>query len=137
MSDELIPRGEEAPATMLSPETIHRIQAILDDSVQTAEAAMEIIRAAAGPQPGKVPQDMIVSINYGTGYLRQARDTIERIFKEWATIVRQQECAHDRGLLHTPRRSFCKLCGWEHVHDRTRNEFVPVQRVGEPGEATP
>jgi hypothetical protein len=144
MSDELLPlegspemhrqplvpdaaASEQAPATLLTPGLLGEIQAMLDASVARADEALALIRAAAGPQPGKIPQDMLTSINMGTGYMRASRDTIARLFKEWQGVVRQQTCAHDRGLVHKPRRSFCKLCDLEFTHDRVKNCWVPME----------
>jgi hypothetical protein len=73
---------------------------------------------------------MITSINTGAGHLRFCRDTIARMFAEWNAIVRQQNCAHDRGLVHMPRRSFCKLCDLEFTHDRGLNKWVPMEGGG-------
>lgn len=118
MSEELFPAvttGDQAPATLFSAEEIAAIQALLAQSVEIAEAAMQRIRNAAGPKPGKTPQDFIISINMGAGYLRQCRDTIDRMFREYHKVLLQQRCDHSCGPIHIGRKAMCKICDWEFV----------------------
>lgn len=138
MSEELFPiapeeqapavTSEQAPATMLSEKEIEEIQAMLAQAVEIAEGAMERIRKAAGPQPGKIPQEFITSINQGAGFLRHCRDTIGRMFREWRKINLQQSCEHSRGAVHIGRKAECKICGWEFVWGP--KGYVPKERIG-------
>lgn len=131
MNDELFPAGaeEQSPATMLSPKDIEEIQGLLAQSVEIAESAMDRIKRIAGPKPGKIPQEMLIKINMGAGQLRDCRDTIARMFREYRKVILQQNCDHSHGVLHRGRHACCKICEWEFILGP--KGYVPKERVGE------
>lgn len=52
----------------------------MDAVMNAASFAASLLRAAAGPVPSSLPQQLVTLLLMGTGYHRVARDTIRALF---------------------------------------------------------
>jgi hypothetical protein len=132
MSEEraLAKPESEAPAPLLNWEQVEAVRRLLAEGVAKADEAMQLIRTICGPQPAKGAQDMVISINQGTGYLRICESRIAAMFRELEKALLQQRCQHDRGLRHQGHDAFCKICGLEMLRNRVSGQYEPMWTAG-------
>lgn len=121
------PTTSHAPATQVSAKIIAEIQQLLAQAITLADQAKDTLREVVGPQPGQTAQDIITSINQGTGYLRVCRDSIEHKFRKRAKSRLQMSCPHDHGFNPGPRDIyFCKRCDRQ-FHQQRDGTITPAE----------
>lgn len=64
----------------LDAEQLAAIHDAMDAAMTAADFAAALLRAAAGPAPSSIPQQLATMMLMGTGYHRVARDTIRALF---------------------------------------------------------
>lgn len=126
----LVKQGNEAPVAVLDWKQIEAVRNLLSEAIAKADEARELIGSVVGPQPAKGAQELLLSINHGTGYLRICEGRIDAMFRALEKTLLQQRCQHDRGLRHQGHHAFCKICDLEFVMNRAKNNWEPVWNSG-------
>ena len=73
---------DNAPAVLIPEATLADVRAKLTDALTACEAARVFIADLSGPAPSQVPAFLLHRIAMGTGYIREARDTLSRLTLE-------------------------------------------------------
>jgi hypothetical protein len=73
---------DNAPAILIPETTLSEVKAKLTEALAACESARAFIAEIAGPAPSQVPAFLLARVAMGTGYLREARDTLSRLTLE-------------------------------------------------------
>ena len=73
---------DNAPAVLIPEATLAEVKSKLTEALDACESARAFIAEVSGPAPSKVPAFLLHRVAMGTGYLREARDTLSRLTLE-------------------------------------------------------